>query len=317
MIEILMTMPLATVQDLGRNGQRAYGVGRAGAMDSLALRAGNRLLGNPETAAAIEITIPPFRCRFEEPVSFVLTGCTAEAALDGAPLPAWRTCVAGAGQELKVTRLPDGARTYLCLAGGIAVPEILGSRSTQLRGAIGGFQGRGLAKGDRIPVFTAAAAVSSGLAVAPPRQALQPVAAETGVIDVRAIPAGEHDWFTPASREAFWGTAWTVTPQSNRTGYRLSGETLHLDRPAEMNSHGILPGVVQVPPGGQPIVQMADANVSGGYPKIATVIGADLWRLGQARAQEKIRFHRVSPAQALQARDEVEAYLARLDGLHA
>jgi biotin-dependent carboxylase-like uncharacterized protein len=313
MIEILTPGALATVQDLGRPGALGWGVGLSGAMDDMALAAGNILLGNAEGAAAIEIPVFPFRLRFESAAGFAVTGANATIALNGRRLLPWWASRAAAGDLLEIAP-PEPAtwrasRAYLCLAGGLAVASVLGSRSTQLRGAFGGHEGRALREGDRLPLGTqAAGAARADAGLLPPALAL-PLEAD-GTPAVRALPAAEHDRFTAASREAFWNQPWKVTPQSDRYGFRLAGPTLEPLAPMELRSHGIVPGVVQVPHGGQPIVQMRDAQPSGGYPKIATVIAADLWRLGQAPIGSRIRFLRTSWDAAVEALDGNRAWLA-------
>ncbi len=315
MIEVLSSAALATVQDLGREGSLRWGVGTSGAMDPLALAAGNLLLGNEESAAAIEIPVFPFRVRFFEDCAFAVTGADCAAALDARPLMPWATYEARAGQVLSLGPPQGGAwraaRAYLCLAGGVDVPCVLNSRSTQLRGEFGGLEGRALRKGDRLracaPGRATRAKRATGIGLVPPALVM-PLQVD-GCAAVRVLPAAEYERYTPASREALWGTAWKVTPQSDRYGYRLAGETLEPIAAMEMRSHGIVPGVIQVPPGGQPIVQMRDAQPSGGYPKLGTVIEADLWRLGQAAIGSRVRFIQTSWDDAVAALDEVRAWL--------
>jgi biotin-dependent carboxylase-like uncharacterized protein len=312
MIEILSSSALATVQDLGREGALRWGVGTSGAMDPLALAAGNLLLGNEESAAGIEVPVFPFRARFAEDCAFAVTGADCAATLDARPLMPWSTYEARAGQVLSLG-VPQGgawraARAYLCLAGGVDVPAVLNSRSTQLRGAFGGFEGRALRKGDTLRAGAPGrAARATRIGLVPPALTL-PLQVD-GCPAMRVLPAAEYEGYTPSSREAFWGTAWKVTPQSDRYGYRLAGEALEPMAAMEMRSHGIVPGVIQVPPGGQPIVQMRDAQPSGGYPKLGTVIEADLWRLGQAAIGSRVRFIRTTWDEAVAALDEIRAWL--------
>jgi biotin-dependent carboxylase-like uncharacterized protein len=322
MILVQQAMPLTLVQDLGRFGYRRYGVGTAGAMDTVALQVGNLMLGNPAGAAAIEVNLFPFRLRFLADTAFALTGADCGATLDGRPLLPWWAMTAREGQELRLVAPTDGARAYLCVGGGIDVPLVLGSRSTQLRGAIGGFEGRALQKDDAIAIGAPGRRVAD-FGVLPPRAALAQQAREVDAaaaadaaiapLSVRVIPAGEYPVFTPDSQDAFWRSPWQVTLKSNRTGYRLEGaHPLELERPLEMRSYGVVAGLVQVPPSGQPIIQLADANVSGGYPKIATVIHADLWRLGQARPHDWLNFVQTTPSLAVVAADELQRYLDRI-----
>lgn len=300
MIEIANTGPLNTIQDLGRPGYRDIGVTASGAMDPLALTIANLLVGNDEGAAAIEVQTFPFRLRFHGATAFAVTG-GGTATLDGVTLPPWWSQMAAEGQVLELLPSLASARAYIAFAGGIDVPLVLGSRSTSLRGAFGGIDGRFLKNEDALQLGEPAGTLLpvDGLGVVPPATALCelfPVAAD-GTLLVRALPAGEHDLFG-ADTDRFWAQSWKISSQSDRTGYRLSGEPVRPTEPVEMRSYGIVPGVVQVPPGGEPIVQMSDANTAGGYPKIAGVLDADLWRLGQARIGSRLRFVRSSHAEA-------------------
>jgi biotin-dependent carboxylase-like uncharacterized protein len=323
MIEILSESALATVQDLGRKGALGWGVGTSGAMDPMALAAGNLMLGNPADAAAIEIQIFPFQVRFSADCAFAVTGADTPLRLDAADLPPWWCERAAAGQILRVG-VPKGnaphrgSRAYLCLAGGVDVPVVLDSRSTQLRGSFGGHEGRTLRRGDRLAVGRSPTTRPAGFGLVPASIA-RPMECG-GLPALRVLPAAEYGCFTEAARTAFWGEPWTITPQSDRYGYRLAGPALATQASLELRSHGIVPGVIQVPPGGQPIVQMRDAQPSGGYPKIGTVIEADLWRLGQAPIGARVRFLETSWDEAIGAGEENAAWLAsvgRLVELHA
>jgi biotin-dependent carboxylase-like uncharacterized protein len=321
MIEVLSAGALATIQDLGRTGALSLGVGTAGAMDPLALAAGNILLRNDEDAAAVEIPVFPFKVRFASSIVFAVTGADCAARLDDAPVLPWWTQRAEAGQVLSLSvpkpTIWRASRAYLCVAGGIDVPVVLGSRSTQLRGAFGGHEGRPLRDGDELPADRSNDRAVPGFGLMPPGLDL-PFKAE-GAPAVRVLPAAEYDCFTASSHDALWSGLWKITPQSNRYGYRLAGDELNTLHPLELRSHGIVPGVIQVPHGGQPIIQMRDAQPSGGYPKIGTVIEADLWRLGQAPIGSSIRFVRCSWDEALDASAEIRRWLAnarRLVELH-
>lgn len=313
MIEIVATGPLNTVQDLGRPGYRNIGVTACGAMDTLALTIGNILVGNAPDAAGIEVQTFPFRVRFSQRGAFSLTGADCRATLDGVPLPPWWMAEAQSDQVLELSPPLKDARAYLCLAGGVEVAPVMGSRSTSLRGGFGGVEGRMLATGDRIATGAATDDFlpKGGFGVVPPAVALKDAfpLAESGVLLVRALPAGEHDLFG-ADAERFWRQPWKVSARSDRTGYRLSGDPIHPIEAVEMRSHGIVPGVIQVPPAGEPIVQMSDANTAGGYPKIAGVIEADLWRLGQARIGSLLRFVPATHAQAKTTETALAAYIA-------
>ena len=196
-----------------------------------------------------------------------------------------------------------GMRSYLAIDGGIAVPEILGSRSTDNKAAFGGLEGRNLRDGDCLPLGAG--------------RELQKQS--TGVKQllfnnrIRALPGPEYDEFSDEAKESFWRTAWQLSPQSNRMGYRLHGSSaLNRTTEREMLSHGLLPGVVQVPHNGQPIVLMADAQTTGGYPRIACVIEADLYHLAQIRLGEAIHFVPCTLAQAQRAKAEQEHFIQQI-----
>lgn len=307
MIEVLALPPLATVQDLGRDGYWAQGLGRAGAMDPVAHRLANLMLGNEPGAATLEIPMTPGRFTFAARMAFALAGADCGATLDGRPLP---RLFAGIGEKdavLELGPMRSGARVCLALPGGIAVPEVLGSRSTQLREAFGGLEGRVLRPGDRLsPLSDALPALPEhGLSLDCPS-----LTHAVGTIELRALPSAEHDEFDTAAQAAFWASDWQVTPQSNRQGYRLQGPCLNRTSDRELRSHGIVPGIVQVPSSGQPIIQLADSATMGGYPKIAAVIEADLWRLGQARPGDVLRFRRTDAAGAAHADRDLASQIA-------
>lgn len=313
MIEIIETGPFNTVQDLGRPGYRDIGVSASGAMDPLAVRIGNSVLGNDEGAAVLEIQTFPFCLRFDRRAVFIVSGSDGAPLLDGIEKLSWCAHHAEAGQVLELRQPPKLARAYICISGGLDIAPVMGSRSTSLRGGFGGHAGRPLQKGDRIAIGDDAGLLAvppSGLAVVEPLVALADVFPQStdGAILVRALPAGEHGLFAEDGA-AFWSQTWRISARSDRTGYRLSGDPIMPTDVVEMRSHGVVPGVIQVPPGGEPIVQMSDANTAGGYPKIAGVIECDLWRLGQARIGSRLRFVRSTHAQARSVEQAVARYI--------
>lgn len=315
MIKIEQSAALNTVQDLGRSAWRHLGVSVSGVMDSLALRAGNILLDNTENAAGIEVQMFPFRVRFLADTCIAITGADCRARLDGMDLPAWWACNVREGQTLELRYPRSGARGYLCVAGGIDVPPVLGSRSTALRGGFGGFEGRPLQQGDVLKTgrVSAAALPENGIGVEPPEQALQAdfPRNDQGLVQIRAIPSGEYPLFA-ADAKRFWQQSWKVSLQSNRTGYRLAGEPILPSKSVEMRSYGLIPGIVQVPPAGEPIIQLSDANTAGGYPKIACVIEEDLWRLGQIQPGQSIQLVQSSAHEAIAAKKALDGWLQRL-----
>ncbi len=326
MIEILSAGALSTVQDAGRTSYRRFGVGTAGAMDQLALAVGNLMVDNPTDAAGVEVPVLGFVVRFLADLDFAVTGADCAMELDGNPLLPWWTYRAEAGQVLTLGRdgrsFASGARSYLLVCGGVDVPQVLGSRSTQMRGRFGGHHGRALVDGDILKTGAQPAARSAGFGVVPPVVALDASAffapspaAQAAVTAVRVVPAAEYEAFDADAILQFWQAGWKITAQSDRYGYRLAGPALNLKTALETRSHGLVPGVIQVPPGGQPIIQMRDAQPSGGYPKIGTVIEADLWRLAQAPAGSRIRFVETSYTGALAASRTTSVYLRKVHHL--
>jgi biotin-dependent carboxylase-like uncharacterized protein len=269
MIEVVAPGPFATVQDAGRTGYAALGVARAGAFDRSALRLANRLVGNPDGAAAVEATFGGLHLRLTRPATIALTGAVCPGAPDwGAPvsLPS--------GAEVRLGRPAAGLRRYLAVRGGIAVEPVLGSRSTDTLSGLGPAP---LQAGDRLPIGEAVDALVGASSAEPAR---------TAVLAVRFGP--RDDWFTPAARELLLGTSWTVRPESNRIGIRLAGPALDRARDGELASEPTLPGAVQVPTDGRPIVFGPDAPVTGGYPVIAVV--TDLDPAAQLRPGDEVRF---------------------------
>lgn len=299
MIEILTTGLPNTVQDLGRPGRLAEGIGRGGAMDAEAMAIANLMVGNDAGAAGIEVALYPFRLRAHADTAVAVTGADCAVTAGGRPYPSWWAMPLRAGETLVVEAPRAGARSCIAFAGGIDVPPVIGSRATDLKGGFGGLEGRGLSRGDRLALLDPPQATlpPGGFGAAAEERRLNPGEA----VQLRVLPAAEHDAFTEAAHAAFAGTEWTVTNDANRMGYRLSGETLALSAPLDLLSHGIVPGTVQVPPAGQPIIQLTEANTCGGYPKIATVIEADLWKLAQAPVGARLRFVPVPVDNAVEA----------------
>lgn len=307
MIEVLSTGALNSIQDTGRHGFLNIGVAQSGAMDGVALALGNILLGNSRDCAGIEVTMFPFRLRLLADCQFTLVGADCRATLAGLSVPPQWVCQGKEGDILAIETPVHGARSYVCFAGGIDVPLVMGSRSTDLKSGLGGFEGRGLKRGDVLPIGVSSNPTFPGGVCGP--SSLSEVTTQ-----IRVIPSAEFHAFDESVTELFFSSDWTITPESNRMGIRLSGPTIAPRQKMEMLSHGILPGTVQVPPSGQPIIQMADANTCGGYPKIANVIDADLGRLAQTRVGSSFRFVRVDHSEAVIALMEIEEHLNRLRG---
>lgn len=294
MIEILTTGLPNSVQDLGRPGHLALGVSHGGAMDKEALAIANLMLGNDPSAAGIEVALYPFRLRAHVDTAIAVTGADCAVSIGDRRCPPWWAATIRAGETLVLEAPRVGARSCIAFAGGLDLPLVMGSRATDVKGSFGGLAGRGLSRGDRLALNPAECLLPSGGLGAAFEERRGVADGLASAVELRVLPAAEFDAFTPEAQAAFAGSEWSITNDANRMGYRLSGETLSLVSPMELLSHGIVPGTVQVPPSGQPIIQLADANTCGGYPKIATVIEADLWRLAQAPVGARLRFLPVS-----------------------
>ncbi|MGW0606530.1 5-oxoprolinase subunit C family protein [Streptomyces sp. NPDC002640] len=275
-LRVLATGPLATVQDLGRPGLAAVGVGRSGAADRGALRLANRLVGNEEGAAAVEVTFGGLSVRALRPVTVAVTGAACPLSVGAVD----SVVHLAAGRRLTLGAPSAGLRSYLAVRGGIAVPEVLGSRS---RDVLAGLGPAPLAVGDVLPAGPAPAE--------PPRVDLAPVAApEAGEVVLRVRPGPRDDWFTPGAVRELLSAVWTVGADSDRVGMRLDGPALERAVGGELPSEGVVPGSLQVPPGGRPVLFLADHPVTGGYPVIAVVLADDLDRAAQARPGRPLRF---------------------------
>jgi antagonist of KipI len=293
-----------TVQDLGREGFAPLGVSASGAADPLSLRIGNRLVGNPEGAASLEMTLVGGSFIFEEPAVIALTGADFGASIDSAPLPTWRSIEIQKAQTVALGPSRSGARAYLCVQGGIAVEPFLGSASTHVLSGLGGFEGRALRKGDRLELGAASLLFRKRVLAPKMLERLQPRKT------IRVTDGLQSDWFASAAWKRFCESSFRVTEQSNRMGIRLEGPPIPVDSSREMITEGVSLGAVQVPPSGQPIILFVEQQTTGGYPKIANVISADVHSLGQLRPRDSIRFERIEMSTARSLLMEEEALLA-------
>lgn len=278
-LEVLATGPLATVQDLGRPGLAALGVGRSGAADEDSLRLANRLLGNAEEDAVVEVTFGGLEVRSHGGVLVTVTGAPCPTTVDDVPMGTASVIHLPDGATLRLGPPASGLRSYLGLRGGVDVPPVLRSRSTD---TLAGLGPEPLSVGARLPIGSP-----------PLRQPLLDVAPVTpptnGEVVLRVVPGPREDWFTEDSLRALLGQAWEVTSESDRVGMRLDGPTLERAREGEIPSEGMVAGALQVPPAGQPTLFLADHPVTGGYPVIAVVVSADLGAAAQARPGQRIR----------------------------
>ena len=281
MIEVLAPGPLATVQDRGRPGWAAVGVSRSGAADGPGAALANRLVGNDVGAAVIEATLGGLAVRFTAATLAVLTGARGPATLDGRQIAHAAPFHAPAGSILRLGAPARGLRTYLAVHGGIDVPAVLGSRSTDVLTGVGPER---LAAGDRLPLGHAGGTVP-GVDHAPVAEPeLPPV--------LRLLPGPRLDWFAGDALRTLAAGAYTVTAASNRTALRLDGPPLARVVERELAPEGLVPGAVQVPPDGRPVVFLVDHPVTGGYPVVAVLRHADLALAAQVRPGDPVRFRR-------------------------
>ncbi|GAA4858812.1 5-oxoprolinase subunit C family protein [Saccharopolyspora rosea] len=284
-LEVLATGPLATVQDLGRPGLADIGVGRSGAADRGSLRLANRLVGNDEGAAAVEVTLGGLAVRAGADLVVAVTGAPCPVTVAGRGAAANAVLRLPAGAELRLGAPARGLRSYLAVRGGVAVEPVLGSRATDVLAGLGPDP---LEPGAVLPVGPAPARF--------PQVDAAPVAAlPADELVLRVAPGPRHDWFTADALTTLLGEAYEVTAQSNRIGMRLDGPALPRARTEELPSEGMVPGALQVPPSARPTLFLADHPVTGGYPVIAVVTAADVDRAAQARPGQRVRFRLVEP----------------------
>ena len=300
---------LTTVQDLGRGGFGPLGVSPSGAADPVALRLGNLLVGNEPGAAALEMTLAGGSFLFPEGAVIALAGADFGATLDGQPLEMWTPHAVQPGRKLTLGPTRDYARCYLAVAGGVQVELFLGSASTHLLSGLGGFEGRALRKGDVLKLGEPDKKIRKKRVSQPALLYFRPRKR------LRVTDGPQSERFPERARQVFFQSVFRVSEDSDRLGLRLEGPSLATNGAGEMITEGVTLGAVQVTPSGQPIVLGVEQQTTGGYPKIANVIGADLHRLGQLRPRVEIRFERTSLAAARSLRIEQERLLNNPDQL--
>jgi biotin-dependent carboxylase-like uncharacterized protein len=279
-IEVLRAGPLTTVQDLGRPGLAHLGVPRSGALDQPALRLANRLVGNQPGAAGLEITLTGCALRLRTSAVVAVTGAPARVTVAGKPFERATPLAVPAGADIHIGRTTGGVRTYLAVSGGVDVPPVLGSRSTDTLSGLGPAP---LRDGDLLPIGPATGPIPSTVDVSVPDP-------DPSTVELRFAEGPRADWFAPPGLP---GARYTVSPQSNRVGLRLTGPPLNRVaalRDTELPSEGIVLGAVQVPADGQPLVFLADHPTTGGYPVIAVVHPDDLSLVAQARPGSTVVF---------------------------
>jgi biotin-dependent carboxylase-like uncharacterized protein len=299
-LEILHGGPFTTIQDLGRKGYQQFGMPSAGAMDITSFRLANRLVQNDEGESCLEITFIGLHLQVLQDIVIAITGGDLMPKMNGSPLPMWETVSLRTNSEVSFTGVRDGIRSYLAISGGIQVPDIMGSKSTYIRGGIGGFEGRPLKKGDRLRIDPQ----HPGLPFCRVKEGLIPQYG--GVWKTRVVMGPQDDYFSKKGIETFTSSEYTITPQSDRMGYRLQGPQIEHRKGADIISDATCLGSIQVPGYGLPIILFTDRQTTGGYPKIATAISVDVYDLGQAKPGDRIRFSPISVIEAHQIRRNYE-----------
>ena len=320
-VRIIRPGLLATIQDLGRHGFQQYGVVVGGAMDSLSIRLANVLVGNEEGEAAIEVTLMGTSLQFEEDTLISITGGNLNPVIDGSPVPLWRPVFVKKDAVLSFAGCKSGCRAYIAVAGGFSIPNVMNSKSTYIRGEIGGFKGRTLREDDVIPL---AEENSFSLKV---KKALQKKLKHNSFVAVdwyipleryligkvvRVVKGTEFETFSESAQKQFFEQEFQITPQSDRMGYRLSGPSLQLEQPFELLSEAVANGTIQVPSDGNPIVLLADRQTTGGYPRIGQIAAADLPIIAQMKPGDRVRFKEISLDEAEQLYMEREKEIKQI-----
>lgn len=308
-VRVLKPGLLSSLQDNGRPGHAAFGIGRAGAMDLPAWRLANALVGNRGDEAAVECTLVGPVLRFERAALVALSGASMEAHLDGQPLRMWSPCRVHAGSVLTLGRAREGCRSYLAVRGGFAVEPVLGSRSSDLHAQLGG----ALQADDVLPIGENAPLDGSPQLLRPFSWSLDPRPWFDFHQRSIALMRGSH-WshLDPPSQRLLATGEFILSRDSNRTGGRLDGHVLRLREPLELVSEATLPGTVQLPPSGQPIALLAEAPVTGGYPRIGQIAAAGLPRLAQRRPGDVVCFEMIDMDEALARHERQQQQLARM-----
>ncbi len=292
-IRVVKSGFFTTVQDLGRYGYAHLGISPAGAADPLSIRIANLLVGNDENAAALEMTLVGATLEFEASATVALAGASCECKAGSAQVPLNTAFDLPAGALLRCGNMPSGARCYVAVQGGFDIPRLLGSASTFVPGHFGGFKGRRLQSGDVLQVRK-----NGSLPLRFLRHGGLDSRRRSGPL--RVTKGAQQDWFGPETFEKLFSSAYIISEQSDRTGLRLKGESIRPREQSELLTDGIPLGAIQVPQDGQPIILFVDQQTTGGYPKIANVIAADMHRVGQLRPRDEVRFAEVAIPEAVQ-----------------
>jgi antagonist of KipI len=303
-LEILKAGLQTSVQDLGRFGSAHLGISASGASDNLAMRIGNLMVGNPENTTAIEMTLTGDTVLFHSDAFIALAGSKFKIDLDEKPFPFWSGTYIQAGQVLTIGSTLSGARCYLCVRGGLQVKNIINSTSTHLTSEMGGLNGSILKKGDQIAFGNLS-------------HVIQPVKNMenypfTNTATIRATKGLQWDWFDNQNRKLFFEKGYQVSTLSNRMGLRLSGQSIFSSKGSEIITEGMPLGAIQIPGDGQPILSFVEHQTTGGYPKLANVISADLYKVGQLKPGDQFKFQLIDFPEAEKARLKQENYILSL-----
>ncbi|OKL36021.1 biotin-dependent carboxyltransferase family protein [Domibacillus mangrovi] len=307
-IKVIRPGLLASIQDLGRYGFQKYGIIVSGAMDSFSLRIANLLVGNQEGEAAIEVTMMGTSLQFEKDSLIAITGGDLSPVIEGKKVPLWKPVLVKKGSILQFTACRSGCRAYMAVFGGYDIPEVMNSRSTYLRGTIGGYEGRALQAND-VLLFKKneqAHDLVNHLKKEWKDKSFHtvdwyvPADQVLNKQEILVIKGAEFERFSSESKTTFFDEEFQITPQSDRMGYRLSGSELQLNEPFELLSEAVAEGTIQVPQDGNPIILLADRQTTGGYPRIAQIATVDLPAIAQLKPGEKIRFKEITLEEAEQ-----------------
>ncbi len=299
----------STVQDLGRFGYLRYGVPISGAMDTFSFITANLLVANSPDNACLEITLIGPELQALTKTQIAITGGVAFPKINGQSVPMWQTLEVQEGDVISFGKMENGCRAYISIRGGINTPIVLGSRSTYVRGGFGGICGRQLKTGDTIEGFDAP---SLQTRFSTPEE-LVPQLSDHFAVHVVLGP--QYDMFMKKGIRTFLSNSYEVTLEADRMGYRLEGPMIEHKAKADIISDALLPGAVQVPKSGKPIIIMRDAQTTGGYPKIAVAISPDVSLLGQAKPKDTIEFSKITIEQAQEKLREFCKLLKNLSGM--
>jgi biotin-dependent carboxylase-like uncharacterized protein len=299
--EVLKPGPYTTIQDFGRYGYLRLGIPLSGAIDGFSLRAANLLVGNVENEACLEITLAGLRLRALVTTGIAITGADLEAKIDKNTVPLFTSLIIKKNQIIDFQRILNGCRAYLAITGGIYVPIVMGSKSTYIKGGLGGIGGRLLRKGDKIRTGNPGKSFCSvGRSLLP-----EHLPRSDGIL--RIIPGPQVEFFTTESIKKFFGSPYEMTPMADRMGVILKGQPLEFrdGAPQSIISEAVLPGSIQIPGNGLPIIVLVEQTL-GGYPKLGSVISADIWKIGQAKPGDRFFFKEVSLKDAVLALRSME-----------